>query len=367
MFKLKQLAGLALTSMLVIGASLKIPVQAAATGPSIDKSALMVWVSKAPYYFPKPGQREDARWSWSPNLDFKINGPIESGTAFVVEYWLKDKLWWSKTLTSEPQPAGNWYHYDRVGYDFPEEKVTQEIGPVGLTIRAVNELQGTNTWLYKGTFNIKKYNSLDPKKFPLFKDKFDYVVDQDWRMPFGFITGNWTASTYSASNLNETPTVSAHMWFRGDSTNLKTEAHLFYKGKDIAKAEGNQTSWGTADESGYLWSDVKFTFGGTMDRGPVFFYDLSQGDSYASAFKLNKNPGDYEVKVLHNGKLSRTMKFAVGTDGKIVDNGYSLHLAALDRWTMPVQIVSQTDGAWDANAWKTGAFYNNLIPGFKLN
>jgi hypothetical protein len=33
---------------------------------------------------------------------------------------------------------------------------------------------------------------------------------------------------------------------------------------------------------------------------------------------------------------------------------------------LPVKVLKQTDGKTDLNAWKTGAFYANLIPGFAL-
>ena len=38
-------------------------------------------------------------------------------------------------------------------------------------------------------------------------------------------------------------------------------------------------------------------------------------------YEMYKNPGEYEIKVLQNGKLARTAKFTFGSDYKIVDTG----------------------------------------------
>src|SRR6202023_947671 len=62
-------------------------------------------------------------------------------------------------------------------------------------------------------------------------------------------------------------------------------------------------------------------------------------------FYLNKNPGDYEVRVLRGGKLTRTLKFSVGADGKIVDPGFSAQNQTGDgRILLPVQVLGDTDG-----------------------
>ncbi|MGE3726264.1 MAG: hypothetical protein AB7I41_11980 [Candidatus Sericytochromatia bacterium] len=370
------LMGLAISSTLsILGAFDIAPalaqnaqVASAVTGPSIDQSSLIVWLNKRGLYYPKPNQSTDTQWSWLPSLDFKLNGPIESGTLVTVEYWLGTSKtpWLRYELNPSPQPATGSEFFSRVGAPGDDQKATVATGPVVLTIRASNELKGTEQWLYKGTLDVKKYNPLDPKQFPAFKNKFDYYVDQDWRMPFGYLTGNWYESNYTATGLNNTPTLSAVMWFRGDSTSLqKTQAHLFYQGKNIARAEGNSTTWSTTETSPYSWSAVKFTFMGRDNAGPVFFYDLSQSNAYASAHVLAKNPGDYEIKVLHDGKLSRSLKFAVGNDGKVVDNGFSLRTSAFDRWTFPVKVLAQTDGHWNAKGWEKGAFYGNPLLGFK--
>ena len=366
MLKFKQLALATLAAALLIPTLAVVRGQAAAPGPSVDKASLIVWLTKRGLCYSKPGVSDDKHWCWLPYMDLNVNGPIESGTQFVVEYWAGKTPWLTFELNAEPQPAGGTYHFDRVGAMASDEKATGYTGPVVVTIRAVNELSGLNQWLYKGTLNVKKYLPLDPKKFPLFKEKYDYYVDQDWRMPFGTLTGNWYASTYTASNLNTTPTLTAKMWFRGDSETIdnKTDAYLYYQDKVVGRAKGDARTWKTTEPSNFNWSEVNFTFTGSEQAAPVFFYDTSGGAGSSSAFVLYNNPGDYEIKVLHNGTLSRSMKFSVNAQG-VVDNGFSTQLAAPGRWTFPVKVLAQTDGKWDAKAWQTGAFYGNPLTGFR--
>jgi hypothetical protein len=82
-------------------------------------------------------------------------------------------------------------------------------------------------------------------------------------------------------------------------------------------------------------------------------------------YEMYKNPGDYEINVLQNGKLARTAKFSFGSDYKIGDNGIAKqnNLGTL-RIVVPAQIVGDQDGQWDRNAYKTDAFFGNALSGF---
>ena len=82
-------------------------------------------------------------------------------------------------------------------------------------------------------------------------------------------------------------------------------------------------------------------------------------------FPMWKNPGEYEIKVLRNGKLARSAKFSFGSDYKIVDTGIGTQnsLGTL-RIVVPAAILGDTDGTWDKNAWKEDAFYGNPLSGF---
>ena len=47
----------------------------------------------------------------------------------------------------------------------------------------------------------------------------------------------------------------------------------------------------------------------------------TSANRYEGVFFLDKNPGEYEIKVLRQQKLARSAAFTVGADGRIVDNG----------------------------------------------
>jgi hypothetical protein len=80
---------------------------------------------------------------------------------------------------------------------------------------------------------------------------------------------------------------------------------------------------------------------------------------------LNENPGEYEVRVLRDGKLTRILKFTIGADGKFVDNGITRNNGILGfRLVVPAQVLRNTDGQWDRNAWKTEMLYGNPLGGF---
>jgi hypothetical protein len=80
---------------------------------------------------------------------------------------------------------------------------------------------------------------------------------------------------------------------------------------------------------------------------------------------MSENAGDYEVKILYKGHLVRSIKFAVDAEGKIVDNGIAAaNKLGNNRVIVPVQILGDSDGQWDKNAWKTDAFYGNPLTGF---
>ena len=80
---------------------------------------------------------------------------------------------------------------------------------------------------------------------------------------------------------------------------------------------------------------------------------------------MYKNPGDYEIKVLQNGKLARTAKFTFGSDYKIADNGIvKQNNLGILRLLVPAQIRGNQNGIWDRNAYKSDAFFGNPLSGF---
>ena len=111
------------------------------------------------------------------------------------------------------------------------------------------------------------------------------------------------------------------------------------------------------------WSLVECHFGSILvrDKGEKFGVPLHY---------LTKSPGEYEIKVLWNNHLSRSIKFNVGPDGNFAGGVpllYGVRNDDGDRLPgviVPVAILDDQDGTWDRNAWKAGAFYGNPPAGF---
>jgi hypothetical protein len=75
------------------------------------------------------------------------------------------------------------------------------------------------------------------------------------------------------------------------------------------------------------------------------------------------SPGDYQIKVLQDGKLTRTADFKVGPDGSF-DNGIaSANKLGSDKVIVPVKVLVD-HAPWNKLAWKTEAFYGNPLTGF---
>jgi hypothetical protein len=77
--------------------------------------------------------------------------------------------------------------------------------------------------------------------------------------------------------------------------------------------------------------------------------------------KLYQNPGEYEFKLLREGKLSRLIKFSVNKDGRIIDtkigNGQGFN------GVFSAKIVGNGDGISNNSAWNEG-WRGNTITGF---
>jgi hypothetical protein len=86
---------------------------------------------------------------------------------------------------------------------------------------------------------------------------------------------------------------------------------------------------------------------------------------YPNAKILNKMPGEYTVKVFYQGTQVREASFRI-ENGNLADNGIASQNGFKDHKIMiPVKILATTE-KWNANAWKTDAFYGNPLTGFSL-
>ncbi|MBV9868881.1 MAG: hypothetical protein JO316_26345 [Abitibacteriaceae bacterium] len=330
----------------------------AADGPTLLKRTVMVELHRFERYWPNPKAKEPQynTYSWVPLVQFEILGPVPGGSQFVAEFMKADgSPWMSVNLPTE-----------EVGDDIDtvikmpvpddsaiEKKGITAIGTFPFKIRLKNEVAGKNEVFFSGKYQVTKYPL--PRVPAGDKNKTDFCTVEDWRVPIGFLWLN--------PKLDENvPALSAQMWFRGTGSNHVMQAVLFKDGKQIDTATGNdeQTLHTPSSDDINNWELWTFTF--IKVRG---FNKDTSANNWEGTYFLDKNPGDYEIKVLRKDNLARTAKFSVGADGKIVDNGVAAQnkLGGI-RLVLPVTVKDTADGKINPLAWKTQAFYGNPLVGF---
>jgi hypothetical protein len=327
-------------------------------GPTLLKRTVAISAKRYLRYWPNPSAAEPKynTWSWTPNVEFQILGPVPGGSQWMFEVATPDgKPWVSFKLPT--QEVGNDELVTIKGPDLDqnelEKKALTQTGLFPFKITLKNALAGTNEALFSGKFRVATY--APDQAIPEYKGKQEFYVVQDWRLPIGFI---W----YDPTQDQNVPNLSVQMWFRGTHEGEKMEGVLLYKGQQISTVSANneqEIATGVADPQG-RWGLWHFLF--LKVRG--YNHDTS-ANNWDGMFFLDKNPGDYEIKILRQQKLARSATFSVGPDGRIVDNGIAKQntLGGI-RMVLPVKIIGDQDVNYDPLSWKTDAMYGNGLTGF---
>lgn len=294
--------------------------------------------------------------SWLPRISFYPNVDRPSGAHYYAEFMQPGGAPWVKLDCS----------WDNNEYEckVPDESDQKSITAVGVfpfAIKLKNPLSGTDQAVFTGKAKVEKAPMLAPElKKPA---QVAYFVNYDWALPIGYVfdEGDWPSVAFMVRGKN--------------SSGL--QLHVFYKGQEVGASQGPfdcstteqnpQPTNGTHDSvpQGGTWERVACTLKGLVWTGGSEGYHT-----------LDKNPGEYEVKVLWKNELVRTMKFTVGPDGKIADNGIARANGIIgydkasektnNRQVIPVRVLGNQDGNWDRNAWKTDAFFGNPLTGFTV-
>jgi hypothetical protein len=333
--------------------------------PTIAKDSIQVTAYTNSVY-----QRKYETWSWVPALTYRVNGPIASGSQLYAEFTLPTGAWVKFDCKTGEAQKGHWWKTECGGHDIPEDKGSLYTGTVNFAIKMRNELAGTDAALFAGKMKVGKAHS--NLTGPTAVNKWVYYVDDDWNLPIGYIF-------YEPDDVKgwKLPTLNFAFWARGEESD-PFEPHLFHGGKEVGKiyyqneeigkpscgiteAQNNPTHYTTPDGPKFIWTRWKCYFPN------VKAWDKT-GDEpgmFGPSYMLGANSGDYEIKILFKGHLVRSIKFAVDAGGKIVDNGIaSTNRLGSDRVIVPVQVIGDSDGAWDRTVWKTDAFYGNPLTGF---
>ncbi len=316
-------------------------------GPTLLKASVIVRANRLLRYWKAPDT--DNYWSWMPEMSFIVTGPINTGSAFVIDFTNETGApWYSVECETPAIDATRWQKIVTPAITTHIDKSsTLATGTFGFTIRLKSELSSTNQTVFSGKFKVAKFHI--GNDLPAFKNQFEYYVDQDWNLPIGYLYFNTAAD----QNM---PPLKIAMWFRGELDNTKLAAYLFYNGKQIASTKDQSGSAGydaagfaNAHEGNTRWERWTFSWGSV--RG--WNTDTSSANNTSDIFFMNQKPGEYEVKVLRDGDLARSAKFTVGPDGRLVDNGITQknNLGGL-AMILPVKVIGAADGQWDQNAWK---------------
>ena len=328
--------------------------------PTIAKDSVRVKATRIEGVW-KNGHKEEGS-SWLPAIEYRVNGPIANGSHLSVEFSLATNAKWLKFDCADvvlDVDNGYWWKtecgaltYNR-SVGVRDEKSVTFTGPVNFTIHLRNEVRGTDTILFNGVMKVAKYQ---PR--PQAPSWIEYYVDDDWRIPLGYIGFEVGATTQSAGQryqAEDSDILLAAMEFRGKAGDVKT--HLFYQGKELAQDWCSKGENSEGNPAKYNWGEIECKFRGVYRSTPP------AGSAEDPRHNLSANPGEYEIKVTSAGRLSRSMKFTVGSNGKF-DNGIAnSNKLGSRRVIVPVQVIGD-QGPWDRSAWKTGAFYGNPLSGF---
>lgn len=344
---------LALSLALLFVFSVSVP---AAEAPRLNKTRLLVklWQNHS-YWPPKATAEQYHTTSWLPSVRFRVFGPVPGGSHFSVDVIRPDGSPWVRLdCPTEEIGADRWLDVETPRTPPEGEKIfTTGTGIYGFNIRLRNALTGQNDVIFSGKFKVGKVEK--SRGNPARKNVVTYYVDHDWMLPLGLI---WSEAT-QAYNVH----LGTTMWFKG--TAGPKAAYLFYKGKQVASTKESGVEIPVVEYSTFdndtgdpRWERIDFKWYSANFTAP-------EASTHPSIFFLDKNPGDYEIKVLCGGELCRATKFSIGADGKFVDNG----LVAANKINtpsilVPVKVLGTLDGQWQAMAWKTDAFYGNPLQGF---
>lgn len=335
--------------------------------PTIAKASIQVTAWTFNEY-----KKNDKIYSWVPKIGFRVNGPITQGSQLYVEFKLPTGPWVSFDCKTGAVDAGYWWEVeDCGGINLPVAKGVTYTGPVNFTIGLRNEVTDTNATLFTGKMKVGK-TLPRARKGPT---EWVYYVDHDWNLPIGYL--ELEKDDIYGERLTH---FHARLWVRGDVTRF--EPHILYKGKEVGKVFLDNTPMGRAscsatienDPTHYVdpalapqkakWARLKCSFPNVVGsdtsgqtRSP---FPGQKGEIHV----LSQNPGDYELKMVEDGELVRSIKFAVGEDGSI-DNGIASQNQLGEDWVIvPVKVLGTRDGNWNKLAWKTDAFYGNPLKGF---
>jgi hypothetical protein len=331
--------------------------------PVLLKNSVYVQAKTHNEYWKMAGQRNYS--SWVPILRFSHFYNNEKNLNYTVEYFNPDgSAWYSEKLEQSSRIAADRTVLFESPSPYGGVLDTKSTAATGLFSFKITD-QDTKQVLLQGKFKVGKFST---SSSPQEKNKVDFFVDHDWLMPFGSIGFHHSLDEVGGMM----PELS--VWLKGPVNADELEGRIFYKGQQIASTKDPESASGVSDYDErttqfapshsplnfwkrwqFQWGNFRFDNSGTFNR-----------DYYPKPVYADKNPGDYIVKIYRNGTQIREMSFTIGADGRFVVPGYSNQIfLPYHRIVLPVKVIG-TSEKWNANAWKTDAFYGNPLAGFAV-
>ena len=330
--------------------------------PVLVKSSLYIQAASHQQYWKMPKERKFS--SWVPKIEFNVYVHRDSeGFDYTAEYLNPDgSLWFSEPLRIGTYSADKMIKLSSeygTTQQMLETKSTNAVGTYGVKITHKN----TGETVFQGKFKVGKFQPQDAAK-----NEFDFFVEHDWMLPFGYVGFHHSALNTDSGGFEIIPSV----WMKGDIDDDNLEGRVFYQGKQIASTKdggsgvndsGDRASqYGIYVKDTHYWKLWNFQFknlrvanGGDFNR-----------DYYPEATYADEKPGEYTVKILHKGAEVREMKFTIGADGKLVDGGFGKQIFLPNyKIIVPVKVIGASE-KWNQTAWKTDAFYGNPFTGFTV-
>lgn len=292
--------------------------------------------------------RGNGEWHWRPNVSFEFLGDFDYRTSKVkIDFQnAAGKSLFSYDCKISGQGYDSYKEVDNCGNDIERSLGTNYTGVAKFKISILKNGATTAEELYSGSIKIDKF-LFNPTKLPQFNKNFYYYIKYDWRLSIASL-GSWK-DDYTPTQLYTL------FWVKGDYNDQKVTAQLFYKGKMVAEDDYNKDMGYVVEEDRKLGFDrLSFEFQATFDK--------PESPSYEGWWKLYANPGEYEVKLVRNGQVSRTFKFEIGTNGKIVDNGIAKKNKLSEKGMVFIpEVLGDTDGVIDRSMFADGWWGNPIV------
>ncbi len=334
----------------------------AASAATVDKTTVIVRANSQ-FVFDKTANTY--KWGWLPLMDFTVNGPIERGSVVSFEMTTPDgKPWVAVDCDTSAIQPGETLKIDNCGVGvLKAEKQSLAIGQYGFKINLKNDLSGANQTLFDGKFKADRvfYGESYGNK------EYRWYVDYDWALPIAEVFPDAFETSYGGRVEKQAQPLVVSFWFRGPAPN--SVAYLFYNGKEIGNTETTTSGVAVGEQGITLFDKAEVPFSWVKNKYQfthVLVSNTEKPDNHQDAFRMDKNPGEYEVKVLRKGKLVRTVKFTVGANGRIVDNGVTRdNELGTSRLTFFASVTGDEEGRQpNLQAYKTTAFFGSPLRGF---